>query len=143
MRLNNAWGRDQRQPVGISGRWLRQNSLNQTSYNYNEKQLTRRYTAAEVKAYLRGIEKGPRAAQPIAHAAHLSTMLDARMVRHFRGRERLFDKLPFVLYQYTQGKPTDQIAQSVSYFADGNDVEEAMDFVAKLIARKINRRVHI
>ncbi|HEX2909676.1 MAG TPA: hypothetical protein VH186_02640 [Chloroflexia bacterium] len=99
-----------------------------------------KYSAQEVKRILRGLDKGPLAQPVMAQAAIFSNLLDDRMIRYFRGRERLFDKLPFVLFQYTQGKPCADIARSVSYFADAEDVEEAIDFASGLIAHQVNRQ---
>lgn len=103
-------------------------------------QSRRKFTAQEVKRYLRGTESGDRAALVMAHAGRISSLLDVSMRRHFAGRERLFDRLPFVVFQYTQGKPTFDIARSVSYFSDGDDVEAAMDFAARIIAKEVNRQ---
>ncbi len=99
-----------------------------------------KYTPEEVKRILRGLEKGQHTQPVLAQAALFSSLIDERMVRFFRGRERLFERLPYVLFQYTQGRPCDDIARSVSYFSDGEDVEEAIDFAAYLIARQVNRQ---
>ncbi len=100
---------------------------------------TKKYTPEEVKRCLRGLEKSERVGVVMAEAARLSTMLNENMRHHFRGRERIFDRLPYVLFQYTQGKPSYDIARSVSYFSDGDDVEDAMLFVARLITPRVNR----
>jgi hypothetical protein len=102
----------------------------------------RKFTAEEVKRYLRGIDSGggDRAALVMAQAGRISSLLDVSMRRHFAGRERIFDRLPFVVFQYTQGKPTFDIARSVSYFSDGDDVEAAMDFASQIIAKAVNRQ---
>jgi len=99
----------------------------------------KKYTADEVKRYLRGLEQGERARPVMAEAACFSLILNDNMRRHFRGRERIFERLPYVLYQYTQGKPSQEIARSVSYFSDACDVEDAMYFASCLIATKVNR----
>jgi len=90
---------------------------------------------------LRGARAGERARPVFAQAAQINTLLDERMRRNFAGRERLFDCLPYVLFQYTQGKPTFEIARSVSFFSDGDDVEDTMDFVSRLITKTINRKL--
>jgi hypothetical protein len=100
-----------------------------------------RYTAKEVKEYLRGERAGERARPVFEQAARINTLLDERMRRNFAGRERLFDRLPYVLFQYTQGKPTFEIARSVSFFSDGDDVEDTMVFVSRLITKTINRHL--
>ncbi len=100
-----------------------------------------RYTAAEVKDYLRGKRAGERARPVFEQAARINTLLDERMRRNFAGRERLFDRLPYVLFQYTQGKPTFEIARSVSFFSDGDDVEDTIEFVSRLITKTINRNL--
>jgi hypothetical protein len=99
-----------------------------------------KYGVGEVKRILRGLEKGPHAYPVMLQAATFHSLLDERMVRFFRGRERLFDRLPYVLLQYTQGKNCLDIAHSVSYFSDGDDVEDAVDFAAALIANQLNRQ---
>ncbi len=101
-----------------------------------------KYSAEEVKRILRGLEKGQRAGPVLGQAAVLGSLLDERMVRYFRGRERMFHRLTYVVFQYTQGRPCDEIAQSVSYFSDGQDVEEAVEFAARLIAYQVNRHRH-
>ncbi len=102
-------------------------------------QKRHKYTPLEVKRMLRGLEKGPLSQPVMLQAATINSLLDWRMVRHFRGRERLFERLPFVLFQYIQGRPCDEIAHSVSYFSDGEDVEDTIDFAAGLIAAYLNR----
>ena len=99
-----------------------------------------KYSPDEVKRILRGLERGDHARLVLVQAATFSSLLDDRMIRYFRGRERLFDRLPYVLLQYMQGKPSDDIAQSVSFFSHGEDVEEAMDFAARLITLQVNRQ---
>ena len=80
-------------------------------------------------------------AYPVLYqASTFGALLDERMVRYFRGRERMFDRLPYVLLQYTQGKNCLDIAHSVSYFSDGDDVEDAIDFAALLISNQLNRQ---
>jgi len=112
------------------------------AYNQEHPQARQsRYTVREVKEYLRGARAGERARPVYAQAAQINTLLDERMRRNFAGRERLFDRLPYVLFQYTQGKPTFEIARSVSFFSDGDDVEDTMDFVARLITKTINRKL--
>jgi hypothetical protein len=98
-----------------------------------------KYNVQEVKRILRGLEKGERSYPVLLQASTFSSLLDDRMVRHFRGRERMFDRLPYVLLQYTQGKNCLDIAHSVSYFSDGDDVEDAIDFAALLITNQLNR----
>lgn len=99
-----------------------------------------KYSPEEVKRILRGLEKGQHAQPVMVMAATFSSLLDERMVRHFRGRERIFDRLTYVLFQYSQGRPCQDIARSVSYFADGEDVEDAINFAARLIANHLNRQ---
>lgn len=106
----------------------------------NAHQKRHKYTPEEVKKMLRGLEKTEWTPPVLAQAATFSALLDERMVRFFRGRERLFDRLPYVLLQYTQGRPCNEIAHSVSYFSDGEDVEDAIDFAARLIAHEVNRQ---
>jgi hypothetical protein len=106
----------------------------------NSDHIRRKFTPQEVKRYLRGAESGDRAALVMAQAARISSLLDVGMRRHFAGRERIFDRLPFVVFQYTQGKPTFDIARSVSYFSDGDDVEAAIDFASRIIAKAVNRQ---
>lgn len=99
-----------------------------------------KYSVQEVKRILRGQEKGAWTYPVMLQAATFSNLLEERMVRYFRGRERMFDRLPFVLLQYTQGKNCLDIAHSVSYFSDGDDVEEAINFAAYLICNQLNRQ---
>lgn len=99
----------------------------------------RKYTAQEVKAYLRGQEQNDRARPVMEQASQFSRLLEERMRRHFRGRERIFDRLPYVLYQYIHGTDAREIARSVSYFSDSEDIEQAMEFAATLIANRVNR----
>ncbi len=111
------------------------------SYSTQAAQTRRhKYSPEEVKRILRGLEKGDHAAPVLLKAATFGTLLDERMIRYFRGRERLFERLPYVLFQYTQGRPSQDIARSVSFFSDGDDVEEAMDFAARLITFSLNRQ---
>ncbi len=100
-----------------------------------------KYTPEEVKRILRGLEKGNRAHSVMAQAATFSSLIDERMVRYFRGRERLFDRLTYVMQQYISGRPCQEIAEKVSFFSDGQDVEEAIDFAARLIANHLNRQL--
>jgi len=110
-------------------------------YTEQSSQVKRhKYSYQEVKRILRGLEKGEWAYPVMLQAATFSSLLDDRMVRYFRGRERMFDRLPYVLLQYTQGKNCLDIAHSVSYFSDGDDVEDAIDFAAHLIATQLNRQ---
>ena len=99
----------------------------------------KKYTRQEVKMYLRSQQHDERARPIMAQASQFGGLLQERMRRQFRGRERIFERLPYVLYQYTQGKDPSEIAHSVSFFADGEDIEQAMDFAATLIANRVNR----
>ena len=92
----------------------------------------------EVKLYLRSQQSHELARPVMEQAARFSSLVDERMRRHFRGRERTFDRLPYVLHQYTIGKDAQEIARNVSYFTDCDDIEHAMSFAASLIATKIN-----
>lgn len=110
-------------------------------YTEQSSQVKRhKYSIQEVKRILRGLEKGGFAYPVMLQAATFGSLLDDRMVRYFRGRERMFDRMPYVLLQYTQGKNCLEIAQSVSYFSDGDDVEAAIDFAAQLIINQLNRQ---
>lgn len=99
-----------------------------------------KYQPDEVKRILRGLEKGEHAQPVLMQAATFGSLIDERMVRFFRGRERMFDRLTYVVFQYTQGRPCEEIARSVSYFSDGEDVEDAIDFACRLIANQLNRQ---
>jgi hypothetical protein len=117
------------------------NGDNLGRYTESSSQAKRhKYSVLEVKRILRGLEKGSTAYPVLVQASTFSSLLDDRMVRYFRGRERLFDRLPYVLLQYTQGKNCLDIAHSVSYFSDGDDVEDAINFAALLIANQLNRQ---
>ncbi len=110
-------------------------------YTEPSSQLKRhKYSVQEVKRVLRGLETGAWTYPVMLQAATFSALLDDRMIRYFRGRERMFDRLPYVLLQYTQGKNCLEIAHSVSYFSDGDDVEEAITFAAYLITNQLNRQ---
>jgi hypothetical protein len=99
-----------------------------------------KFTAGEIKKILRGLEKSSYERDVMMGAAMLGNLLDERMVRFFAGRERLFDKLQFVVQQYSLGRPCAEIAASVSYFSDADDVEDAIEFAARLIANHLNRQ---
>ena len=99
-----------------------------------------KYSPEEVKRILRGLDHGEHAPLIMLQAATFGSLLDDRMIRYFRGRERLFERLPYVLFQYTQGLPAFDIARSVSFFSNGDDVEDAMEFAARLIALHVNRQ---
>lgn len=103
-------------------------------------QQLHKYSPPEVKRMLRGLERNEWSQPVMLQAATVSNLLNPRMARHFRGRERMFERLPYILYQYTQGKPCLDIAQSVSYFSDGDDVEETISFASHLIAEHLNSR---
>lgn len=128
------WGA--KQAVGINGR----NFITSGAYEPRDTvQVGKRYSKQEVIQCLRGDIKGARAESVQRHAAQLASHLNEGMRRYFRGRERMFEKLPLVIYQYTLGKPAMEIARSVSYFSDGKDVEYAVEFAAELIAKRLNR----
>ena len=99
-----------------------------------------KYTAAEVKCYLRGKGEGERTQPIMEEASNFSTYTTGKLPEGLLGRERIFERLPSVLYQYNQGRPTAEIARSIGYLTDGEDVEAAMDYVAELIARRVNNR---
>jgi len=99
----------------------------------------KKYTPEEVKRCLRGLEQGERVGPVMVEASRFGSVVNEGMRRYFRGRERIFERLPYVLYQYTQGKPSQEIARGVSYFSDANDVEEAMSFACRIIAARVNR----
>lgn len=101
-----------------------------------------RYTVGEVKAYLRNWQKGERARAVLQEASQFSSLIDERMRRYFRGRDRIFERLGFILYEYTKGTDIKEIARKVSYFADTDDIEDTMDFVAAIIANRLNRANH-
>ncbi len=130
------WGWHNVAPAGGVDKY---NRPNPASPDKNDGVGFKKYTAAEVKAYLRGQQQGERARPVLQQASQISVLLQARMQRHFRGRERIFERLPYVLYQYSQGRDAQEIARSVSFFSDGEDVEQAMDFAASLIASHVNR----
>lgn len=98
-----------------------------------------KFSGAEVKRVLQGLEQGERARLIMSQAALIGSLLDERMVKLFPGRERIFEKLPFVVQQYSMGRPALEIARCVSYFADGDDVEELVDFACRIIANQLNR----
>jgi hypothetical protein len=128
------WGA--KQAVGVNGRtYMTGGGVSVRPDNRQGHRLTKQ----EVKNCLRGKVISEWSDEVLRHASQLGSHLDARMRRHFRGRERMFEKLPFVIYQYTGGKPVEEIARTVSYFSDGKDVEDAVDFAADLIAKRINR----
>jgi len=127
-------------PVGGLGKYNRPDSARPHSTDKNGGVDFKKYTVAEVKACLRGQQQGERARPVLQQASRISMLLQARMQKHFRGRERIFERLPYVLYQYSQGHDTQEIGRSVSFFSDGEDVEHAMDFAANLIANHINQR---
>lgn len=128
------WGA--KQAIGINGRtYITGGNVGVQ----NQRQDGHRYSKQEVKDCLRGKIQNARAEEVLREASQLSSHLDERMRRHFRGRERLFEKLPFVIYQYTTGNPPQEIARSVSYFSDAKDVEDAVDFAAEIIAKRLNR----
>lgn len=101
-----------------------------------------RYTIAEVKAYLRNWQKGERARAVLQEASQFSRLIDERMRRYFRGRDRIFERLGYILYEYTKGTDVKEIARKVSYFADSDDIEDTMDFVAAIITNRLNRANH-
>jgi hypothetical protein len=120
---------------------LRSDHLRPGAYSHPNAQPKRhKYTPEEVKRMLRGLETNEWSPPVLAQATTISTLLDERMLRYFRGRERLFHRLPYVLAQYIQGKPCFDIARSVSFFSDGDDVEDTINFASRLIAAKLNRQ---
>jgi hypothetical protein len=135
--MSTGWGR-----LGLAHNGPRAGSQgNLGHYTEQSSQVKRhKYSVQEVKRILRGLEKGAWTYPVMLQAATFSALLDDRMIRYFRGRERMFDRLPYVLLQYTQGKNCLDIAHSVSYFSDGDDVEEAITFAAYLITNQVNRQ---
>jgi hypothetical protein len=102
------------------------------------KNLGPKYTSQEVIKYLRGQGESERAAWVIREASSFYVYDPQQVPPQFRGRERLYEKLPFVLYKYSQGWSTQEIAKSVSYFSTAEDVEEALLYISEVIARRIN-----
>jgi hypothetical protein len=136
-RPGNSW---QRQPEPASGSFgASRGGAKSYGEQHSHSTQVRKYTPEEVQRCLRGLERGERVGPVMAQAGQLGSLLNDGMRRYFRGRERIFERLPYVLFQYTQGKPSQEIARSVSYFSDADDIEEAMWFVARLIAARINR----
>lgn len=110
--------------------------------NSNRK-VVKRFTAAEIKAYLQG---GPQLdrerARTIANQfqiGRLSELLNRPMPRRFNGRERLFQRLSLVIVRYAQGVSPAEIAESLSCFYKPEDIEEAIDYVANIVAASLNR----
>lgn len=103
----------------------------------------KRYTAAEVKAYLQGNLKADlERTRSIANQfqiGHLSELLNRPIPRRFYGRERLFERLSLVIVRYAQGVPPQTIADSLSCFYNIDDIEEAIDFAANVVAENLNR----
>lgn len=97
-----------------------------------------KYTSVEVKRYIRGLEGGERAIPILKEAASFSTYADSKLPDCMLGRERLFERLHSVLFQYSQGKSTTEIARTVGYLSDAADVEAAMDYVSQLILNRVN-----
>ena len=135
----SGWGWRNVAPAGGPAKYGRPNQARPDNADKNGEVGFKKYTTAEVKAYLRGQQQSERARPVLQQASQISVLLQARMQRHFRGRERIFERLPYVLYQYSQGRDAQEIARSVSFFSDGEDVEQAMDFTARLIADHVNR----
>lgn len=133
----NHWQRQTQTVGGVFG--ANRDSAPRYGTRHEHPAQVKKYSVEEVKRCLRGLEQGERAAFVMREAAQFSSILHEGMRRHFRGRERIFDRLPYVLYQYTHGQPAQEIARSVSYFSDASDIEEAMNFVSRLIAARINR----
>lgn len=102
------------------------------------KNLGSKYTSQEVIKYLRGQGESERAAWVIREASSFYIYDPHQVPPQFRGRERLYEKLPFVLYKYSQGWSAQEIAKSVSYFSTADDVEEALLYISEVIARRIN-----
>ena len=99
-----------------------------------------KYTSTEVKRYLRGLDAGERASLIMEEASNFSTYTNVKLPESLRGRERIFERLPSVLYQYNQGRPAAEIARPIGYLTDAEDIEAAVDYVAELIARRVNNR---
>src|SRR4051812_6643688 len=75
------------------------------------------YTSQEVIKYLREQGGGERAKWVIREASSFYIYDPDHVPPRFRGRERLYEKLPFVLYKYSQGWSSAEIAKTISYFS--------------------------
>ncbi len=133
----NRWQRQAEPASGLFG--ANRGNANRYRTGYVHPARIKKYTVEEVKRCLRGLEQGERVRPVMAEAAQFPQMIHEGMRRHFRGRERIFERFSYVLYQYTQGKHPQEIARSVSYFSDAADVEDAMYFASRIIAARINR----
>jgi hypothetical protein len=102
------------------------------------KSLEAKYTTQEVIKYLRGQGDNERAAWVAREASSFYLYNTDQVPNQFRGRERLYEKLPFVLYKYSQGGSAEEIAKMISYFSTADDVEEALFYISELIAKRIN-----
>jgi hypothetical protein len=129
-------------PVGgANGRFGRYRGVETGPIEQGTGKPVQKYTAQEVKTYLHGTKEqhSERARPVMQQASQFSSLIDTRMKRHFLGRERVFERLPYVLYEYSLGTDPHEIASHISYFSDSEDIEHAMDFVAGFIANRINK----
>jgi hypothetical protein len=105
--------------------------------------LKKRFTAAEVKAYLQGQSQSNsdriRTIAAQFQIGPLTALLKRPIPRRFNGRERLFERLTLITIRYAQRTSTTELAESLSCFYTVEDIEEAIDYVTSLVAANINR----
>jgi hypothetical protein len=99
-----------------------------------------KYTVQEVKAYLHGVDNGERTRFVMAHASRINLILNDKDRKYFRGREKFFDRMPFVLFHYLKGEASENIARQISYLSSAEDVEYTIEVASHIIIRSINRR---
>ena len=111
---------------------------------YNRPRPSRqRYTASEIKAFLQGSLQTDRDRfHNIANQfqiGRLSEILNRPIPKRFHGREWLYSRLVTVTTRYSQKVPPAEIAESLSLFYKAEDVEEAIDYVATMVAESLNK----
>jgi len=102
-----------------------------------------RYTANEIKAFLQGsLQTDRNRLTNITNQfqiGRLSEILNRPIPKRFHGREWLYSRLVTVTTRYSQKVPPAEIAEGLSLFYRAEDVEEAIDYVATLVAESLNK----
>ena len=99
------------------------------------------YSAAEIRGYMAAPPTTNRARQASQAVGRVLGHLDDDVRAQFRGSDRMFRKLTFIVINYGQGKTVEEIAEALEPFVYAEEIEQALDFVAAQAAYRLNNRI--
>jgi hypothetical protein len=100
----------------------------------------RRFTAAQVKDVLRGLDPGAGGAEIQGMVQRLPALIgEPEIRRRFDGFQRYLEVLPRIIFLYHRGVSPDDIAASLPFMATGVGVETVINIASEIVADRLNR----